>query len=514
MRPYKEGKYELANTKKKNLLNAIKFADKISHGELTFNQHSELIKEGIKLCEEQMEKLNENKKEKITITIDKDEYIPIKGEMIKFEDKETDNDFNKIIIENIDENSDVENCPKNKNYHFLGNKRKESDFTKDKNNSDNSSIISNSNKNSSNNLINYNNNYQGKHFLDLIYSIEDFIYSKRDFIPQDLDNFFETIQEKISLRKLNPNGFKVSFINFYNFFKPQAVLKLQKYLNSKRNFNSQISSRKTFINLKAFLNKKIIENLFDKNYISSSIIEEDISNFLLEEEEDDICSQLKKLDMKKKIKVDPINNDIKTLDDNIKKEEFVSVVIETVDDHNNNNLMINNIAHNNNAVNNMNSLNKKKSVVDSEDETFGSKNTKMETFSNEESKHKLIITPLNENSLFDLANYLDKSYKYEYTKSTKNLMKTKEKLKIKYKALCKHKDYALININVKKPFLRKAVCSKLFKGLKIALKNLELTKNEIQNLCIDIEYKARSKDSAMRNIYKILIVELLKKMSK
>lgn len=146
---------------------------------MTFKQHEKLIKEGVKLFDDQMKRLDELKKEKITITINEKDYIPKKGDIFKFEDKKICDD-------------EEENCPKNKHYKFLGNKR---NFSTNNNNR---------------NFYNKCNSYQGKHFLDLIYFVDDFIFNKRDFKPIDYDNFFENIKNKISQRKLNSNGLHVS----------------------------------------------------------------------------------------------------------------------------------------------------------------------------------------------------------------------------------------------------------------------------------------------------------------
>jgi hypothetical protein len=47
--------------------------------------------------------------------------------------------------------------------------------------------------------------------MDLIYSIDDFIYNKRDFKLNGYDSFLEEIQLKISKNNiLNTNGLNVS----------------------------------------------------------------------------------------------------------------------------------------------------------------------------------------------------------------------------------------------------------------------------------------------------------------
>ena len=50
---------------------------------------------------------------------------------------------------------------------------------------------------------------------DLIYSIDDFIYNKRDFKPNDYELFFKETKIKISKNRLNTNGLNVS-LKIYN----------------------------------------------------------------------------------------------------------------------------------------------------------------------------------------------------------------------------------------------------------------------------------------------------------
>ena len=46
--------------------------------------------------------------------------------------------------------------------------------------------------------------------MDLIYSIDDFIYNKRNMKINDYDLFFQDIELKIPKNKLNTNGLNVS----------------------------------------------------------------------------------------------------------------------------------------------------------------------------------------------------------------------------------------------------------------------------------------------------------------
>lgn len=197
-----------------------------------------------------MEKLDELRKEKITITIDNNDYEPNKEEIVKFEDKKTNNeitDFEKNIENNLKnfigikrKSNNLYNNNKNDfsiNNNYTINNISINNFNNDYNdtindkdnciininqddNNENHFIINNdySNKgiHTSFNINNTNNEYQKKYFLGLRYSIEDFIFNKRrDFSLREFDSFVETIQEKISKRKLNSNSFNVRNIFLY-----------------------------------------------------------------------------------------------------------------------------------------------------------------------------------------------------------------------------------------------------------------------------------------------------------
>ena len=69
------------------------------------------------------------------------------------------------------------------------------------------------NNNDSNKIVNSNNNYNStrhRFMMDLICSIDDFIYNKRNYKVNDYDLFYKDIQLKLSQNKLNTNGFNVS----------------------------------------------------------------------------------------------------------------------------------------------------------------------------------------------------------------------------------------------------------------------------------------------------------------
>ena len=67
---------------------------------------------------------------------------------------------------------------------------------------------------------------------------------------------------------------------------------MQKYLNNPRSIQTEISNKKTFIDLNNFLNKKIIYKLFDYNLISNSKLNEDKKDKLLLKEERNLIDEI------------------------------------------------------------------------------------------------------------------------------------------------------------------------------------------------------------------------------
>jgi hypothetical protein len=217
----------LSKIKQKKLINAIKFANIISMGQMSFDQHYHFIKEGIITFDEQMKKLGNIKKmeKKAKKVINDDSCDIIVGDMnhydniditFKCNDRNNDNNNENMINNKKDINSN-DNTNINKD-----------DINKDNVNDDSKDNINN---NINNNMDDRNEkkrpgrkkrflgkkrkniSHTVKHrlIMDLIYSIDDFIYNKRDFKLNGYDSFFEEIQLKISKNNiLNTNGLNVS----------------------------------------------------------------------------------------------------------------------------------------------------------------------------------------------------------------------------------------------------------------------------------------------------------------
>lgn len=158
IKPFNEYKEEFSKTKLKNLNNIIKIAEQVSKGYMTFDQHEKLIKEGLKLYEEQMAKLEKIKK-------------------VKEQEKKIEKNKESINNGKINGNK----IRKLKKLSFLSKKRNQSDLR---------------------------NNYNMT--KDLICSIDEFIFHKRDVkLFNDYDSFFNNMEKKISDCNLNTNGLNV-----------------------------------------------------------------------------------------------------------------------------------------------------------------------------------------------------------------------------------------------------------------------------------------------------------------
>ena len=206
-------------------MNAIKFANIISLGQMSFDQHYNFIKEGIITFEEQIKRLEEIKKEKEK----ENEEINYENYDIIIDDMK--NYDNIDITVKCNDNSSI----RDNDVHGMkdNNNIKETNNINNNNNDNNSININNieNNKNEEKINVGYKKRLLGrkrktisntvKHHLimDLIYSIDDFIYNKRDFKLNGYDSFFQDIQLKLSKYKLNTNGLNVSKIlfNIYNF---------------------------------------------------------------------------------------------------------------------------------------------------------------------------------------------------------------------------------------------------------------------------------------------------------
>ena len=157
LRPFNEYKEEFSKTKLKNLQNIIKIADLVSKGKMSFEQHIKFVKKGLRLYEDQYSEIEKIKKEKEKLKIKKEE---------------------KEIVNYVKNTKKFRTIKKMK---FLGKKR---------------------------NL--FKNNYNCNMTKELICSIDEFIFHKREVkLINGYDTYFNDMKKKISETLINTNGLNV-----------------------------------------------------------------------------------------------------------------------------------------------------------------------------------------------------------------------------------------------------------------------------------------------------------------
>ena len=249
-----------------------------------------------------------------------------------------------------------------------------------------------------------------------------------------------------------------------------------------------------------FLNTKIIETLFDSNLISNSIINQEINKIQLDEEEQDICDIINKIENEE-------DEDIIIIE-----EEYNDDINKEINDENEEKRCDN---YNLSNTNNSSRSSTERKILYSEEEKSITYIDKL--IKKVEDKNKFIIIPMNNNSLYDLLNYINfndnnptlrKLNKYNIIK---NLRITNQQIIEKVEDINRN----IINneLIVKNSYLRKDACLKLYKAFCIIFKDYDIQKNHIKDLCKIIEYNARNQDLDMKSQYKQYIWHILKKMS-
>ena len=230
-----------------------------------------------------------------------------------------------------------------------------------------------------------------------------------------------------------------------------ALKRLLRFLNNSRNFNEQIISMDFFIEFQNIIKNKILSSLFESN------------NLILDEEN-----------------IDEIN------------------IKELINQINNYNLEI----QQKNLSISLLKQNKNKSETNEESIEVSSSGSKYE-----ENKDKIIITPLNQNIIFQLFNSLEENNHLN--------LNIKENISRDY-IINQIKNFSNVKSNnnhVKDCYLRRKVCLKLYNLFNVLLKNISISKKDIQNLCKGIECKARNYDNDMSTEYKNYIIQIFKIIS-
>jgi hypothetical protein len=231
-----------------------------------------------------------------------------------------------------------------------------------------------------------------------------------------------------------------------------SLIKLLRFLNNTRNFNEKIISMDFFIEFQNIIKNKILLFLFD------------ISNLNIEEQNIEYVN---------------IEELIKQIDNYNMELEQSSLSMSSTKKVNKNKIETN-----------------EKSI---EVSSSGSKY--------DENKSKVIITPLEQSSIFELLNSLDDNNILDI--NMKETITNDDIIKI-IKNISKIK---CNNNKIKDCFLRRKVCLKLYNLFDVLLKNVNVSKQDIENLCKAIECKARNFDNEMSTNYKNYISHIFKIIS-
>ena len=336
--------------------------------------------------------------------------------------------FNKQItlLEQLNKEKEKEIKIKKKENKLLGNKRI----------NDNKKLYSNE----QNNINNNNNKIMQYLPHDLNRLIEEFIYNKRNIPNEELSTHLENIKNCIAKTKLNNNAFHL-------------LIKLNRFLNSSRNFSEKIINSEIFIQLNNIIKDKIIEDIFKNDNVID-----------LEENFED--SSEKEL-------IDLINN--------YYNELAMSSSLSSTFKKNSN-------------------LSGSESINNEEDFNISSNDLDVYEKNNNQ-KYKL--KPLNNDNICKILNSINLG-----NFSHENLYN-----EIKLLTNCSIKNNNNNN-NIKSPYLRKRICLKLYKIFSVLLKSINLKDKEIKNICIAIEKKGREIDNDMSDNYKNYINEFFKIIKK
>ena len=393
IKKFEENLNEYSKIKRNNLLHLIEIAKKISKGEMTYQQHYNFCKKGIS-CNKQislLEQLNKEKEKEIKI--------------------------------------------KKKDNKLLGNKRVNENKKLNLNNINNIN-----NYNNKQNVINNNTNNRIIQYLphDLNRIIDEFIYNKRNIPNEELSTHLENIKNYICKTKLNNNSFHL-------------LIKLNRFLNSSRNFSEKIINSEIFIELNNIIKDKIIEDIFQNDNVID--LEENFE------------------DTSEKELIDLINN--------YYNELVISSSISSTFKKNSN-------------LSGSESLNN--------DEFFNISSNELEV-NEKNNNQKYKLKPLNNENIckilnsVNLGNFSNDNLYDEVKLLSKNYITNNNK-------------------NIKSPYLRKRICMKLYKIFSEIMKSLNLKDNDIKNICIAIEKKGRDLDNEMSDNYKNYINEFFKIIKK
>ena len=250
--------------------------------------------------------------------------------------------------------------------------------------------------------------------------------------------------------------------------------------------------------------------------ISSSILNEDIKDILLDEEQNIVNDLLNHFENKN------INKNINGVNENEinfdKSNNIINGYTSTIS--NSSTSKSNSLERSpNNSC--QGSVHKKNILINinlfSEDDEK-SLIFQSEEKNNEKEKEKIIIKPMNNIKIYDFLNSInEKENNNLYMNMNIKVKVNKEQVAQKFEEIIDEVNYDEENedseLNVMNYYLRKNACCKLYKAFSFLFKKYKIKETKIKKLCKYIEYKAREKDYNMGSEYKQYIINFLKNIS-
>ena len=312
---------------------------------------------------------------------------------------------------------------------------------------------------------------------DLISMIDDFIYTKKKMLNEnEYEERFIKIKESLNdfcgegIEMINTNGFN-------------SIVKLMRFMTCTRNFtNDDIKKKKIFEELKEKMKNIIVSKLFDCSHLEEEILSEKENKDYKEKEKDKKLIDISPIEL-----INQINSTLEESDDSPKETKICKDLSKDLKD----------------------------SQSVSESSINLSSGTKTDY---DDLKNKIRISPLDNISLHNILKSFIVSDSIDIIKS--NIENVSSNSNIELKSRIKSLITALIKSNccnskiiVKSPYLRKRVCCKLYNVFHILFTNMNnISDDEIKNLCVALEAKARAIDAEMSPQYKSYIANIFKKI--
>lgn len=304
---------------------------------------------------------------------------------------------------------------------------------------------------------------------DITNLIDDFIYTKKKMLNE---NEFEDRFLKIKdiLNEFNGEGIEYLNSNAFN-----SIVKLTRFMTCSRNFsNDNIKRKKIFEDLKDQMKRIIISKLFDCSHICESLTEK--------------------------------NNDLPS-DETISSSELIPLITTSIEESE--------FSISTSKEYNIKSKdsNQKENQSESESSINLSSGTKTDY---EDLKAKIKIVPVDNIGVYNILRSFQALESKDSLKANKDSSSNSEvRLKIKslMSSLVKGSSMKDNKCMIKSPYLRKRVCCKLYCVFHILFNNINyVSDDDIKNLCVALEAKAREIDKDMSSQYKNYIANIFKKI--